>query len=255
MCFFVLFIFIRVKKQIYTVPYQHKRLSENFLVSTINDIVKHTKGKKRKITPYIDLNMWCFTTYTARCRPVLRTARFSFYEQMFLYADSQEECFDSIGQAPVIGAEGYWCYTRLFYDVNRKPIRKVPVGKGSWNLHDTKSMGSGDGEKWCKRKLRYGDNRVHTPKFMMTQYSLGEKDDQPNYAICQIFRIADTAAGFREAAGGSRPSGTSQRDLLQNDVVPSGIGRKKYRLVKVFNSISKIRHNMRAREKIQYYLK
>ncbi|XP_038987807.1 uncharacterized protein LOC120112438 isoform X2 [Phoenix dactylifera] len=133
---------------------------------------------------------------------------------------SQEECFDPIGQAPVNSAEGYWCYTRLFYDRKGKPIRKVPVGKGSWNLRLTESMESGDGKKWCKRKLKYDKNEVDTLKFKMTQYSLGGKDDKPSYAICQISRSTDTAAAFQGAAGDSRPPGIGQRDLFQNDVVP-----------------------------------
>ena len=90
-----------------------------------------------------------------------------------------EESFDPISQAPVNGATGYWCYTRLFYDERGKAIRRVPVGRGGWKLRDAaKLMVSRDGETWCMRKLTYDKNNDDTLKFKMLQYSLGRADDK-----------------------------------------------------------------------------
>ncbi|EHA8587508.1 hypothetical protein COCNU_scaffold002497G000010 [Cocos nucifera] len=88
--------------------------------------------------------------------------------------DPQEATFDPIGQTLVNSQKGYWCYTPLFYDGNGKPIRRVPVGRGSWNLRNTDTKDSSNGVKWCIRKFKY----ENTVGFKMIQFSLGGKDEQ-----------------------------------------------------------------------------
>nr|XP_010932743.1 uncharacterized protein LOC105053343 isoform X2 [Elaeis guineensis] len=140
-----------------------------------------------------------------RLAPAEKIHRVPLYKENRARTDDQREIFDPIGQAPV--DHGFWCWTPLYYDESRKPIRRVPEGGGSWNRRRAYRTTPSEGERWRKIKLSFN-------RFTMIEYSLGGEGDQPECAICHIFPKNEGAAR------NPPPPDRGQRDLPPNQVVP-----------------------------------